>query len=134
MCGKRPGEPVNCVRPRRVIPPEFHPAYEWMRQQMAKRLARYGGGWPIWLWVRWAARPRKPDLRASGHLPRGTLGVCIELLIPSDQLLISDFEFWHFVLGNDYLSLTEAEDTAWEARARRGAVSDSVLQSEKEQN
>lgn len=112
--------------------PYFRRAYEWLRGQMKKRLPSYVGGWPVWAWVRWSPESPRPDLRASGHLPHGTHGVRIELLVPEERVLISDYELWHMVLNDSYLSWSEAEDERWCARAESGGVTAEVLQREKE--
>ena len=98
--------------------PEFRDAYDWLAGQMQRRIPGYGGRYPWWGWY----QPR-PDLRRSGHLPRGTAGVRLELELDPSQVLLSDFEAWHIVLNHGYLALTEAEDDAWDARFQ-AAVSD----------
>lgn len=76
---------------------------------------------PVWLWCAWrgSAQP-KPDLRATGHLPKGTLGVRIELEICESRVLRSDFELWHYVLNGWYLPQAPQDerefDTAPDAR------------------
>lgn len=50
-----------------------------------------------------------PDLRARAHIPSGTKGVRIELDVPDDLVLLSDFETWHAVLNNHVLSYSEKE-------------------------
>lgn len=50
-----------------------------------------------------------PDLRASGHLPSGTAGVRLELEVDPDEVLLSDFDLWHYVLNYWYLP-TSASD------------------------
>ncbi len=99
--------------------PEFRDAYDWLTGQMQQRISGYGGGYPWWGWY----SPR-PDLRGSGHLPRDTRGVLLELELDPAQVLPSDFDAWHIVLNRGYLALTEAEDEAWDERFRT-AVSDS---------
>ena len=95
-----------------TVPEEFRHAYDWMREQMARRIPGYGGHYPWWGWV------NRPDLRRSGHLPPGTKGVRLELEVPDAEVLLSDFDAWHCVLNRSYLALTEEEDEAWEARFR----------------
>lgn len=83
------------------------PAYRWMMEQMKLRLPHYYGGYPIWVWL------GKPDLRTSGLLPRGEQGIRLELEIPSERILTSDFNAWHFVLNNWFLALNEKEEEQW---------------------
>jgi len=86
-------------------------AYRWMMEQMKKRLPSYTGRYPIWAWYQ-----PKPDLRSSGYLAKGTRGIRIEFQVPESRVLLSDFDAWHIVLNQGYLSLTEEEDEAWEKR------------------
>ncbi|NMX21197.1 hypothetical protein C5S30_01900, partial [ANME-1 cluster archaeon GoMg4] len=64
----------------------------------------------------------KPDLRRSGHLPRGTSGVRIEFIVSSDRVLLSDFEAWHAVLNCWYLSLSEVESDNWDNRCEIAGI------------
>lgn len=82
--------------------------YQWIMQQMKKRLPNYNGEHPIWLWV------KKPDMRQTGHFRGGTK--CVRLTVELDEtdVLISDFEDWHCVLNNWFCSDNEKEDIAFE--------------------
>jgi hypothetical protein len=93
------------------IPREFCDAYDWMRAQMKRRISSYSGHYPWWGW-----HSPRPDLRRSGHLPRGTQGVRLELELEPAEVLLSDFDAWHAVLNRGYLGLSEAEDDAWYER------------------
>jgi len=110
------------------------PAYAWMRHQMARRLPGYQGDWPVWVWVKWDKTSPRPDISAEGHFPHGQKGVMLECLIPQESVLISDFELWHFVMNNQYLSLSEAESEKWEARAASGTITPATLLEEKEKS
>lgn len=93
--------------PRRV-PPEWRSAYHWMMRRMRERLPGYQGGWPLWAWL----------VREGGPQPEAPEGPCVrlELRVASERALLSDFDGWHAVLNRWYLSLSEEEDEAWEAR------------------
>lgn len=93
------------------VPEEFRDAYDWMRAQMQRRISGYGGHYPWWGW-----HSPRPDLRQSGHLPRSTRGVRLELELDPAQMLLSDFDAWHIVLNRGYLALSEDEDEAWYQR------------------
>jgi hypothetical protein len=100
----------------------FGPAYHWMADQMRARIGLPPGGQklPIWAWLRWAGNRGRPDLRATGHLPRGTRGGRIEFQ-PDEPVLLSDFDLWHFVLNYWYLPTSEEDGERFEADlARRG--------------
>jgi len=68
----------------------------------------------------WAWHKPKPDLRRSGHLEKGAPGVRLELLVPADRALLSDFDAWHCVLNRWYLALTGEEYARWESRLPEG--------------
>lgn len=103
----------------------FRPAYEWMAQQMRIRLgeASTRRASPIWAWYQWKGeREPRPDLRASGHLARGTRGVRIEFET-NEPVLLSDFELWHNVLNDWYLPNSEADGERFQARLKRRHLS-----------
>lgn len=92
-------------------------AYEWMAKQMERRIGKRPKPdiYPLWAWYQWRdATHRKPDLRSPGHLTPGIKGVRLACEIPTDQILLSDFVQWHSALNYWYLSLSQAEDDAFE--------------------
>jgi hypothetical protein len=81
---------------------EFRRPYEWMAKRLGRRVpAPSQHAAPVWAWYQYdgEARPR-PDLRRTGHLPRGTHGTRLELMLPASRVLLSDFELWHYVLND----------------------------------
>ena len=79
---------------------------------------------PIWVWQQWENRARRrPDLRAAGHLPKGTRGVRVEIQVQDNCVLLSDFDLWHYVLNYWYLPRTENEGEAFERRLARAGLS-----------
>lgn len=86
---------------------EFRNAYDWMSQQLQKHDPQPNQhiSYPIWAWHQWIDQQRaKPDLRFKAHLPSGTQGVRLLIEIPDQQVLLSDFDLWHCVLNNGYLT------------------------------
>jgi len=111
----------------RLSDKDFAEAYEWMAEQMCKRLQvrrpAYGV-LPLWAWYQWdGEQRRKPDLRSGGHLPRGERGVRIEFEIDDNLVLLSDFELWHYVLNYWYLPASVAEDEAFSAKLTERGMS-----------
>lgn len=93
---------------------EFLTNYRWMHVQMrARGVPTDGQRFPLWAW----ADPR-PDLRRRGHLPSGTPAVRVEMEVESRRALLSDFDGWNFVLGNDLVALTHAERDGFVSRKR----------------
>lgn len=79
------------------VDPYFVPAYDWMRDQMAKRVPGHTGDYPIWLW----AKIRRDDLvssvrLAARHQPGTVLVTC---RIARQRCLLSNFSDWHLVLN-----------------------------------
>ncbi len=97
---------------------EWLSSYCWMATAMRERIGRPAmrGQMPVWLWCAWRGSSRpKPDLRAVGHLPRGALGVRIELEIDDARALRSDFELWHYVLNGWYLPSSLQDELEFDA-------------------
>lgn len=92
---------------------DFRPAYQWLMQQMARRVGGYAGSFPVWFW-----HSPKPDLRHGGHLAAGEHGVRIELELPRERVLLFDFQSWHCVLNRWHLSLSERESKEWDRRTK----------------
>lgn len=84
------------------IEPYYHFPYQWMIQQMHKRLptAPLATSYPIWAWYKYDYNTYRPDLRRIGHLPKGTKGVLIEFEEEIDKVLLTDFMNWHLVLNS----------------------------------
>ena len=71
--------------------------------QMEKRLspAPEGVDFPVWAWHTRDWQHKKPDLRSSDMRHFTEPYVCIELEVPDNEVLLSDFDAWHYVL-NDF--------------------------------
>jgi hypothetical protein len=107
----------------RRVPPYHRHAYRWMSDQMHLRLPLHHIRFPLWGWYQWQGiERRRPDLRSSGHLAKGLLGVRIEFELPEDSVLLSDFDSWHSVLNRCYLSINEQEDESFVHELERAGV------------
>lgn len=90
--------------------PEHPSPYDWMRQQMAELMPSFSGDYPVWGWLK---RPStRPSIWGQGA---GQATVLVSALVPRRRILLSDFDDWHAVLNDWYLSRTEAEDNEVEA-------------------
>ena len=78
--------------------------YRWLMEHLSYRRP------PVWAWYAYGARRKKPDLRGSGHRPRGEHAVCIEFDAPDELVTLSRFDLWNCVLNNGYLSVDEQHD------------------------
>ena len=90
----------------------FRASYCWMQREMRQRIGEPPSGvqHAIWAWLQYEnENKRRPDLRRSGHLPAGTPGVLLEFCAAEDNVLLSDFDLWHYVLNRWYLPQTPSE-------------------------
>lgn len=97
----------------------FADAYRWLAEQMQERLGPPPSGveFPVWAWAQYdGVKKPRPDLRQAGHLPRGQIGILLECDCPAQDVLLSDFLTWHFVLNNWYLPTDQEDELAFEAK------------------
>lgn len=75
--------------------------YQWMALQMRRRIGDPGdkSTLPLWAWHTYRDDSPRPDLRSTGHLPRGERAARIEFAVAPSNVLLSDFMLWHHVLG-----------------------------------
>lgn len=85
-----------------IFEPSWDSAYRWIANQMKIRIVEPPEGvkYPIWAWYQWEGKRKRPDMRS--HNKVGIPGEKIVLLtvdVPDEQVLLSDFDDWHFVLS-----------------------------------
>ena len=99
---------------------DYTEAYKWMAQQMLKRIGKpeiENVKLPLWAWKYYngksSPKPRRSiDLFGTGDEEL----IYMELLIPSNRLLVSDFDLWNYVMSRldvDKEDVREDEDM-WE--------------------
>jgi len=94
---------------------EFTYAYNWISKQMENRISKapLKDLLPIWSWFQYDnIVKRKPDLRNSAHLEKGTKGVRIEFIKNRKDILLSDFQLWHLPLM--YYGINDSEKESLE--------------------
>lgn len=110
----------------------FKEPYNWMREQMIARSILppqdHQDIYPLWAWrdhvvafEEWARHKRRPKFW-------GPQNVLLEVDIPDNQVLLSDYELWHLVLNGSHATPEErAEwprlvlDLSWEDPYYRSA-------------
>ncbi len=95
----------------------FIPSYKWLIEQMEMRLKNkpLNAETPLWAWYQWNnEKKKKPDLRYKRHLPYGSKGILLTCDIADDQVLLSDFHLWHYVLNYWYLPLNKDDAELFE--------------------
>lgn len=94
--------------------------YRWLAEQMKEKIGEPPEGveFPVWAWYMWENVKKKPDLRrerwANGC--RGDCFACMEIDIPAEQLVLTDFDTWSLILLNALISDTEDEDSRLEEK------------------
>jgi len=88
---------------------DFLGSYNWLILQMKKRLSNcHNMKYPVWAWA------KRPDLRSSCLLEKGTKGVLITLSLDPNRVLFSDFMHWHHVLNNFYLPSSRKDEARFD--------------------
>jgi hypothetical protein len=98
-------------------------AYEWMHDQLTERVGAppHPDAAPLWGWYQWASEAQKrPDLRAVRHYwkPLGQY-VLIECELPDAAVMLSDFDAWHIILNNQYVSISDEDEETYLAARRQ---------------
>jgi len=88
----------------------FKHAYDWMASELDKKDSRPEGvRYPIWAWYQWNGKRKKRDLRERALSTKGKPAVQLEIEIPDDKVLLSDFDIFHCVLNKWYVSSSEED-------------------------
>lgn len=75
-------------------------AYEWMIARMSERVPNFSGDYPMWAWTK---RPcTKPKKHRKGSIR-------LTVLVPRERIVFSDYDLWHGVLNQWFISETERE-------------------------
>ena len=96
---------------------DFNDAYKWIVKQMENRIGNRPNVniYPIWAWYQYKnVKSKRPDLRTSGFLPKGTKGVRIEFEKPETEILLSDFNLWHFVLNYWHIADNKKQESEFD--------------------
>ena len=100
--------------PQQIGMPEFTEMYNWLVQQMKERIGEPPEGiiYPVWAWHTQRSKHQKPDLRSerwsNGY--DGDKFVCLEIEVPDEQVLLSDYDLWSLILLDVLITETEEED------------------------
>jgi len=87
-------------------------SYDWLVCEMERRLGKRPEGveYPIWAWHTRDWKRKKPDLRESGYGTKGAKYVCMEIEIPDREVVLTDFDIWHYVLNDWYFCASSSEE------------------------
>ena len=91
----------------------FGKAYDWLVSEMEKRIGSRPEGieYPVWAWHTHDGKNSAPDLDEYDYVSNGSEAVCLEIEIPDEQVVLTDFINWHCVLNDSYCdeAITEEE-------------------------
>ena len=100
--------------------PECQAEYDWLVRQMKKHIGMPPERvtYPVWAWYQYEGKRSKPDLRRErwGYGLKGDRYVCLEIDVPDQDVLLSDFDAWSIILLHGLLSETEEEDNRLNAQ------------------
>lgn len=86
----------------------FFSSYSWMMKQMSKRITNYNNELPIWVWLD-VSNICFAELLEDEW-------VLLEINVPEDDILLSNFDDWHFILNNwhfDEENKTISKEQSW---------------------
>lgn len=101
---------------------ELRDPYAWLASEMTRRgnPPPEAGITMIWAYHHWAGPKRaRPDMRYSGHAPRGEQVVMLELQVPTKEVLLSDLSAWHAPLNGAYLATSDENFDQFDERLER---------------
>lgn len=92
---------------------DWQEQYDWLVREMKERIGEppEGVSYPVWAWYMWEGARKKPDLRRErwGNGWKGERFACMEIDIPEERLILSDYDTWSVILLNGLLADTEEE-------------------------
>ena len=93
---------------------DFRHAYDWMAHKMkeANIYPTFDNiHYPVWAWYQWEGKRKRLDMRKAGYAKRGEKIVQLTIDIDDKDVLLSDFDLFHYVLSYSYLPSDETDDS-----------------------
>lgn len=81
----------------------YNYAYKWLICQMNEKLNTDYTNYPIWMWHTFEGERQEPNLDNAGFVKVDGKRILYNLDVPEDNLVLSDFEKWQFVLENTFV-------------------------------
>ena len=94
-------EVAYCTEPAWADDEKFLKAYDWMAEQMRQRIGEppiKDIKYPMWAWYQYTSAKSKKPSRSYLDIEKG-ISVYMEIEIPDNEVLLSDFSNWHNVLN-----------------------------------
>ena len=93
---------------------DWREKYDWLVREMKDRIGDPPDGvtYPVWAWYMWEGERKKPDLRRARWRNgwKGERFACMEIDIPEEDVLLSDFDSWGIILLHELLCDSEEEE------------------------
>ena len=95
---------------------DFKFAYDWMAKEMVRYglILPVGINYPVWAWCQWEGKRKRRDMRESGYAKRGEKIVKLTIEVEDKEVLLSDFDLFHYVLNYWYLPENGMDDDTFE--------------------
>ncbi|MBR5565358.1 MAG: DUF3841 domain-containing protein [Roseburia sp.] len=110
------------ANPEYILEEFFRAPYEWMAEQMKKRIGTppEGAELPVWAWYQWEGKRKRPDMRSHGcSSDKGVPIVLLTIDVPEECVLLSDFDYWHVVLNDGELIFPFDENAVYSKEERQ---------------
>lgn len=94
----------------------FVTAYNWLVDEMENRIGVRPEDveYPVWAWYAYDGVHGELDLDEEAYVSKDQEAVCLEVEIPDEEVVLTDFGNWHCVLNNGYCFNALSEDE-WES-------------------
>jgi hypothetical protein len=104
----------TCKKNNPNIDKDYIRAYEYISKYMKNKIYSKSTEnlYPIWAWYKCNGKNKKPDLKELGYKGRKKEYVCLEIEKNDADVVLSDFDLWHFVLWNEYYP-NEIDEKLW---------------------
>ena len=95
-------------------------AYKWIIEKMKSNsiILPENVDYPIWGWYQWNGKRKRRDMRQRCYANSGKKIVQLTIEVDNKDVLLSDFDLFHYVLNYWYLAKDEDDDKAFELEYR----------------
>ncbi|MBO5180041.1 MAG: DUF3841 domain-containing protein [Clostridia bacterium] len=97
----------------------FVESYDWLVKEMEDRIGARDEDveYPVWAWHTFDGKNDELDLDKESYVSAGEEAVCLEIEIPDNEVVLTDFNNWHCVLNNSYCASALSEEE-WESEMK----------------
>lgn len=95
---------------------DFEESYKWISNIMNISIPKTNDKitYPIWAWHTYRGKPYKIDRRTTYYKILTKDDYILEIEIPDEEVLLSDFDKWHYVLNNIGIPEDESNEECFE--------------------